>query len=352
MKAIYLLSAALLILCVSCNNAEEAAKQATAATDRPVVVKTTDSISLVAEPEIFTLANIQRYADSVSVYYRKALGNKHFQYKVTVDSVVSGKGTSYYYFFRMKGENPKSVDLSVFKMKNDSLATDLFNDLKTQELVLGFGINKQLNDITVNGNYVIWHNLPHPIAHRIKDHKRIFREVLNFHPSAPNCDSLAGFSYCGCHNEPADQKYVQGKWKVKSVIKNWQPKSIFPYFDDAPKDTSENLGIIIVSGDSLCIDGSWHAVRHKSSTKLPDSWYYFRYYITDYLPEKDALLAKDTILNKHYYKEEKRLASLHCEMITYNFDIWTGNYLQLLWFANGEVWAYRGDNFYKLGKAS
>lgn len=336
MKNLYYLFLALLILsCSSGPETENALNNAQPENKKidSLVIVQTDSV--VPENQ-FSVERINRFSELLAEYWNKeGYGENGLKYNVRIDTSKEGKLKHYRY--RLKSKYSYGYDFSIFEFGTPEEASDYFNDLKTQEMVVGFGLNKRPNHILVDGNKVYWHYLDHPTGHRMKDFKRIFNEAFNFHPGSSNLDSVSGFTYCQCFDQDADFSGLKGMWKSKNFVYVFAEGIKYYYFNQmAAPDTV----ILKFNKDSVDYNGSLYTVRRKTSIQLPDSYFYIKY---AYFDRSD-----DSLHTSEFRSLLGKIADKKCSLTVYSLNISNGLSFEIIKLKTGECYCMINNKFYKI----
>lgn len=234
--------------------------------------------------------------------------------------------------------------LNIYVFKTDYEATDYFNDLKTQEYVSHFGLNKRPNHILVNGNKVYWYKLDHGYGHRLVALKKIFLRTFNFRPHAANLDSVSGFTYCQCHNSDADLSGIRGKWKLFGWKKLYeQPHS---YDLEPSMNDLDELSINILSDSLFTLNDTEYKISYRSSMDLPDSYYFMKYGFRDTI----NLGPYRPYMNQEAFRELESVAHLKIPLKEYTISFKTSDWtsVSFMCFSNGTNYALFNNRLYKL----
>lgn len=259
--------------------------------------KTSNQITLVENEELtsiqthdtlegnavnqFSLEKINSLGDSIISYFQTKDRSIIESYETTVDTIKNQDYTKI--TIRILTNTYKTnglISYDIFTFPNKEYASSFFNDLKTQELINPFGINKRPNHILIDSNQVYWHHLEHSYGHRIKDLTQIFNHIFNFHPQSTNLDSISGFTYCNCINEDAKNRGIKGKWIISDSVQIKTKHSENQYHSNC-KITILNNSEIIFKDDSISINENSMPIEVNSSFKLPDNSLFWKYYFSE-----------------------------------------------------------------------
>jgi hypothetical protein len=176
-----------------------------------------------------------------------------------------------------KGHRRRLIQIEIFEFENKELASDYFNDLKSQEYLFPFGLNKRPNHILVDSNRVFWHHMEHLYGHRMDDLNAIFAETFSFYPKSTNLDSVSGFTYCQCKNEFASTKSIQGKWVFDQPIEIRDSSNRFTHRPNGCEFELKAGSEMSILTDSIVIDSDSVSLDLNSAMELPNNKYYWQY---------------------------------------------------------------------------
>jgi len=267
----------------SCNNRNPSNQSSEHAIGKEVAIETMDTLGTNCQNQ-FSTEKIIEFGDSIISYFKKNTSWEIKSYETTIDTVNKENYTKITITIRTnKYKTHGLISYDIFTFQSKTEATDFFNDLKTQELILSFGLNKRPNHILVDSNQVFWHHLEHTYGHRIKELTQIFNQTFNFYPQSTNLDSISGFTHCQSENDNVSINKIQGKWNSNTSIQITNNYSDSYYYSAGRyhrigcfEFLSEN-DVIIFLKDSISINGDKIPIRATSSIKLPDSRYFWKY---------------------------------------------------------------------------
>lgn len=328
-----------IILLCACNN------RPAGSADKPQPSKPTQDTagSKIAHTETilptdrFSIDKLEEYRDTLQAYWARYYRKKELGYKIKLDTLKEEGHMKYSYEFKARQSYPSKF--TIYEFGNSAAATEHFNELKTRELVEPFGLTKSANHILVNGKYVYWHNYDHSYGHRMNDYKRMFTNVFDFHPKENNLDSVSGFTYCKCKHDDADLSGISGKWYSDKYIKAYEDNNRFRerrIMNDIEEPETITL---FISKDSIEFNNMKSSYKDKSSKKLPDTEYYFKYAFFE-----DGL----TSGTPEFLELMKKLQALKIPLTEYH--MYTSNRLSItiIHLNNGKAFAMIGDRFYTL----
>lgn len=257
----------------------------------PEVPADTSSLQghLVAAPP-FQLDQINAYGDSLSLYFQTFMQDTHFHFILHPDTLTAENHTEYRFQYKGNMTGVYRTGFSIFEFPNVPQANHYYNDLKTQELVARFGINKRPNHILVDSNKVYWHRFEHGYGHRMTEMKAIFRNTFRFYPTSTNLDSVSGFTYCQCQQDDSDLSGITGSWQTHQRIPvsppsyrhiSTQPQNQFGFLDSMTFE---------IRLDTVWVNRQPLELKHYSSLKLPDSKLFVKYDIRSPLTPECQLI--------------------------------------------------------------
>lgn len=344
---IQILLVLLLILFFACDNSKKRNQD----TKKALHPKAKSSISETIKtlPAVqFSITKIKELGDSIISYFNTKAGYKIDQYKTTIDTLRTEQFSKLTIKIRTNTYRTHGIiAYDIFTFRDKKKATDFFNDLKTQELMAPFGLNKRPNHILVDSNRVYWHYLEHPYGHRIKELTRIFNKTFNFHPKSTNLDSVSGFTYCRCKNDDAKITGIMGKWHVGNPIILWRYRreiqNSHRKFDDFMLDVKEiNLG-----KDSILIDEKMYPFVVNSSLKLPDNRLFWKYYLTE---ESILLDPYSHEFETEFSQKFKALKNKEEGLTIYSLDLTNNSTLSIYKLEKGQVFLIDDNKFYELSR--
>lgn len=140
----------------------------------------------------FQIERILNFGDTLAKFFNLKAQYSVKNYRIQIDTTYSGDYEKIRFALKTNQYRTNGlISFEVYSFSNVQQATDFFNDLKTQELVLRFGLNKRPNHILLDSNKVFWHHYEHRYGHRMKDLKQIFNTSFNFRPNSNNLDSVS-----------------------------------------------------------------------------------------------------------------------------------------------------------------
>lgn len=332
------------LLAVTIIGCETSRKEANSPSET-IIAESDETLSPAVVYDQFSATRIEAFGDSIIQYFIHEAGYDISNHNTTIDTSAEENFTKVRISIKTdtyKTNGIISYDLYTFHTQEE--ATDFYNDLKTQELILWFGLNKRPNHILLDSNRVFWHHLEHPYGHRIRDLTGIFNEVFEFKPTSANLDSVSGFTYCQCQNEEASLKGIVGRWEGRSGIKVWDKQ-------DESSHIRRRKGLpeyrdeieIIIEMDSISINGNKDFVEIRSSVNLPDSRYFWKYY---YLEENPYALTSEMKAYLNVLKQPKSSLTLYTLKKTNN------SHVKFVKLDSGIGYILFGNRLYKLTQAS
>ncbi|MFN3917264.1 MAG: hypothetical protein ACK4K0_05935 [Flavobacteriales bacterium] len=300
-----------------------------------------DTIKAIAQKQ-FSKEKIIEFGDSIISYFTTKTGDKIASYETTIDTVVKEDYTKYTIKVRTntyKTNGLISYDIYTFPTKVE--ATEFFNELKTQELLVSFGLNKRPNHILVDSNRVFWHQLEHRYGHRMNELNGIFRTKFNFYPQSTNLDSVSGFTYCSCKNDDANIVAIKGKWKIgQSVVirKNYSENE---YNRSDCTNFMENFTEINLRKDSVTINGKSLPIQVTSSIKLPNNRLFWKYYFSE---------AYNTNYSDEFMSVMEKMKAHEHRLTLYDIKLTNHCSFSFIKLDNGKIFMIINNNFYTLHK--
>lgn len=331
----------LLLLFVGCDSSKTSNQGSSEIVANEVESNLADTIMTFPQNQ-FQREKIIEFGDSVISYFTTKAGYKIENYETTIDTVVKEDYTKYTIKIRTntyKTNGLISYDIFTFPTKIE--ATDFFNDLKTQELIVPFGLNKRPNHILLDSNRVYWHHLEHSYGHRAKELTQIFNTKFNFHPQSTNLDSVSGFTYCRCKNDDVTISGIKGKWNSNFPIqiRNNHPES--PYIrSDCNSFISEKVDIILHK-DSISINGNSIPIEIISSIKLPDNSLFWKYYFSE---------IENREFSDEFSKKLKKIEKSQESLTLYEIKLTNHCYISFIRLEKGKVYMVVDNKFYTLTK--
>jgi len=272
-----------------------------------------------------------------------------------VDSLVSD--TLILTTYKTLSKNPRPNDkpyvwFEVFHFKNDSLANEYYNKLKTIEMISDFGIDKRPKNLYLIGDIVLFHHMEHSYGHNYKKYIRNFNSIMKLDKSAKNLDSIVGFTYCSCKNEKADLSPLLGKWKVKFISRiSIEDKYYQGAFSDSTFFNDKVPNTIEIKKDSMKIDQFKGFIRHPpTSLDLPDSDHYMRY---GFLESDYRTMPADSL--KYYFypefiNESKKIRKKKTSLTTYHFNLDLRTYPLFFRLRNKTIYMVVNNRLYQLSR--
>ncbi len=290
----------------------------------------------------FSYSSIKIFGDSIVNYFRSKAGYNISEFSTTIDTVFNEQYTKLVITIRTDTYKTKgliSYDIYTFKKVSD--ASYFFHDLKTQELVSDFGINKRPNHIVLDSNKVYWHHLEHPYGHRLKDLTGIFNRMFNFKPSSFNLDSVSGFTYCRCKNEDADISGITGKWKIDDGILMLNDYYERIHFMDDCVEFLKSSNELFIEKNQLKIGGKNLPFRVMSSIQLPNNSLFWKHYFAD---------EEDINFKAAFLSELKKIRASEEPLTVFDLQISPHCTLKIVQLEKGKAFLLAQNKFYKLTK--
>lgn len=342
MKYIIPISALFLLVCIGCGN------NTTKPIAEPSIKK--DSIAIGSDDtpakfeNQFSIEKIHAFGDSLIAYFRNEAKYNIKSYETTIDTVKTDAYQKITITLRTNTYKTNGlISYDIFTFQTPGEASDFYNDLKTQELVVLFGINKRPNHILVDSNRVFWHHLEHPYGHRIKDLTQIFNQTFNFHPNSSNLDSVSGFTYCRCKNEDTDIKGMIGKWETTEPIAIWNDK----YMDEIESHCANFISgktDFQLTHDAIVIHGNSTKIEVTSSINLPNSGLFWKYHF-QFTEEME-----NEKFNTEFQKKLERLSAQKDKLTVYEIKLTNHCYISFVKPDKGSTYMMVDDRFYELKK--
>jgi len=340
----HILTLFLIVLTIHACNNNSSQKHQVIVNNKDTIKSSISLHDTVSGQTIFTQEKIDKFSEAMIFYFKNKVGYKHNAYYTTVDTFIKEDNTSIVITIRTDVYKTNGlISFVIFTFKTVDKATNFFNDLKTQELVLGFGINKRPNHIVLDSNIVIWHQLEHSYGHRVKEISKIFNQQFNFHPHASNLDSVSGFTYCKCKNEDASLEGITGKWHAYNPIKIWE-KSEGDNYEDCNKFNLDKIDFKL-SKDSIFFNGYSMPIEVHSSIKLPDNKLYWKHIIADSIPN-----FTENAFTKDYVKRRNQLSAIPGRLTTYHIKLTNHCYINIKRLENGISYMSVDNKLFNLRK--
>jgi hypothetical protein len=331
-----------LIFLTGCSNMEPKTKAVSKTEDTPVVNSVQPEKKAPGDP--FTLSHIKAFGDSIVSYFNKRAGYDIRKYETAVDTF---KQDNYEWInIKIRTEEYKThgiISYAIYTFPTKEEASHFFNDLKTQELILGFGLNKRPNHILVDSNKVYWHQLEHPYGHRIKDLTHIFNKSFNFRTRATNVDSVSGFTYCHCTNDDSDIKGLLGNWRSEKLC----TMMVYHYYPepngatDCPAFFTDNDKLKF-SGKNVQINSTSYSIAVQSSIKLPENELYWKY---DFPPKEPN---ENTDYTTPFLKQLHVLQKMSGSVTVYDIQLSNHCYVRIVKPEKGIAYMMMDNGFYEL----
>ena len=330
----------------SCNNPSSQSSEQ--AVSEGVAIETADTLETSCQNQ-FSTEKIVEFGDSIISYFRKNTSWKIKSYETTIDTVNKENYTQVTITIRTNEYKTRgliSYDIFSFQSKTD--ATDFFNDLKTQELIIPFGLNKRPNHILVDSNRVFWHRLEHTYGHRIKELTQLFNQTFHFYPQSANLDSISGLTYCQWEtdNVPINKK-IQGQWSSNASTQITNNISDSYYYSAGRyhrigcfEFLSENDDLIF-GKDTISINGNKIPVQFTSSIKLPDSRYFWKYCFFE---------IENKGFNENFNKKLEKLKKTKESLIFYRISLTNHCDILIIQTDSGKTYMIADNKFYTLAK--
>lgn len=327
----------LLISLIACSgNSEniisENENKTTDTTTAEIIDEPIDSNILALQPERF-----EKFADSLT----------KGKCTINTDSVVSENLVKTTYNIIEKESKRLYTWYEIFHFKNDSLATDFFIDLKTQEMIQPFGIDKRPKHILVNGNIVIFHHMEHSYGHRYKEINNIFNATIGLKKNASNLDSISGFIYCTCHHKEADITPLLGKWESVKTITIYTDTSDYHNKGDTLWLENPRKISVYIYKDSVRINEMVSELHYPpTSIELPDVYYFMKYRFLERPPYR-SMIVTDAMKN-----ESEKIQKTRLSYIIYDFYLKTNRGIDILQLKNKTTYLVYNNRLYRLKRVS
>ncbi len=336
-----ILTLLILFHCLGCDNAKTSNQKTEKSVEEAVQMNRLDTNEINVHSQ-FSEEKINEFGDSIIAYFKEHAGYKIKSYETTLDTIQKDNYTKITITVRTNTQKTNGlISYDIFTFSTKSEATDFFNELKTQELIVQFGLNKRPNHILLDSNRVFWHHLEHSYGHRIKELTQIFNKNFNFHPQSTNLDSVSGFTYCRCKNDDATISGIKGKWNTNSPIqiRNNHPQSQYSQ-SDCNNFLSEQAKIILRT-DSISINGNSIPIEIISSIELPDNRLFLKYYFSE---------TEDNVYEDEFRKKLEKLKTIRESLTFYKIRLSNHCYISFIRLEKGRTYMLFDDKFYTLTK--
>lgn len=296
----------------------------------------------------FQIERILNFGDTLAKFFNLKAQYSVKNYRIQIDTTYSGDYEKIRFALKTNQYRTNGlISFEIYSFSNVQQATDFFNDLKTQELVLRFGLNKRPNHILLDSNKVFWHHYEHGYGHRMKDLKQIFNTSFNFRPSSNNLDSVSGFTYCKCIQDDANLKGLFGGWKtVKSQQMYKRSEDEFANrvcYDTIP----ENIDIKFTK-DSILINGMSFKHKVRSSIKLPDNSLYWKHLLSHNTSFGSYIYRVDYAEN--FIEEIEQLKNHKETLIVYDISLSNHCSIYVIKLKTGRAFLIMNERFFEISQ--
>lgn len=288
----------------------------------------------------FSKEKIIEFGDSIISYFKEKAGYIVRTHETTIDTFKTEQYIKTTITVRTNEYKTHGlISYDIFTFSNNKEAIDFFNDLKTQELIVPFGLNKRPNHILLDSNQVFWHHLEHPYGHRLKELTQIFNTKFNFHPNSTNLDSVSGFTYCRCKNNDVTITGIKRKWKIIDQISIWSNYSENNHYHSDCVNIIADMKEINLREDSISINGISNPIKVTSSINLPDNRLFWKYYFS----ETDS-----ADFNREFAKKIEKIKNFEESLTLYEIKLTNHCYISFIKLEKGKAYMIIDNNFYTL----